>query len=843
MNRQLLSDHPTVGGDNVADHPFLQFNGLANGSWFIFFVIAVASSRLGRVFTHFGLPLITGYMIIGCLCGPYVLNMVTLEQTPDLAYVTQIALSFIAFSAGSELYLPELRSLFRVIALITGFNALFTYVLCSLFIYMLAQTGVIPWMSHFPSGCSFTISLIAGSIMVARSPASAIAVVRELRAKGPVTSTMLGVTVVGDVVVLILFTLSNSFALAQCNGGGFAGGEFLITIITLIFAVGIGYALGGLLIFLLWIPRVPARFTIIPIGFLTFVLCDWFAVYSVEKYGVSINFDALLVCITAGYVVTNQSRNRAAFLHVLGSSASYIFIPFFTKVGVELNLRVFIQMLGFAALVFLMRAFCVFCGSFTGARIAGMDRFKQLTLWCTMLAQAGVSLGLASEVRVKFPEWGPYFQTSIIAVVLINQFVGPIACKWALRKHNEAGKMLEGEDAHGESHGHSSDHAAGSGSVEKPRIKRTVIVGVDSASLAVAQRMLHAGYAVTMLDSDATKLSLTKLLVIDKPDITGKAVVSAGVAGKESESAGDSNNNAAVASEPLVTSDEESKSTTAAAEVSVTIAESSSPSVSSAVSTALVSEARLLSIRIPEITPTDLAAKRTLPVIINGLINWNSTVTVIESALTFCANDEETYAVSSYLLDSHHLTSVCARLYNPAWSAEFTAHGIIPYYSLSVDAHIIMKSLTTRSPVFVSDVLSMPSALSSMIDSELDLSLSFATMSAGDAKEFERKYSAPSVDTMNRLKLATEALLKVKVTTVAHSEREEYMERLLATHNDEHTFDESSEHEDSMILGVLGQAEQNKRNKSKVVATINEAEESVGGLGTGTAGGSVHDQV
>jgi len=164
--------------------------GLLNGSWIKFFVIVVAASRLALVFPRIGMPLITGYMVIGCLCGPYVLGLVSKPQIPDLSYVTQTALAFIAFSAGSELYLPELRSLFRTIILITGLNALFSYIFCTLFIYLIAMLGLVPWMEPYLGGCAFSISLVAGSIMVARSPASAIAVVRELRAKGPVTSIM-----------------------------------------------------------------------------------------------------------------------------------------------------------------------------------------------------------------------------------------------------------------------------------------------------------------------------------------------------------------------------------------------------------------------------------------------------------------------------------------------------------------------------------------------------------------------------------------------------------------------------------------------------------------------------
>jgi Kef-type K+ transport system membrane component KefB len=252
-------------------------------------VIVVAASRLALVFPKLpfgGLPLITGYMIVGCLCGPYILGLVSKPQIPDLSYVTQTALAFIAFSAGSELYLPELRSLLRTILAITGANALFSYIFCTLFIYAIAAGGVVPWMTPYMGSCAFSMSMVAGSIMVARSPASAIAVVRELRAKGPATSIMLGVTVVGDVVVLILFTISTSFALAMCSGGGLDGGALVITLLTLVVAVGVGYGLGFVLIFLLWVPRVPARLTILPLGFLIFCLCDWLVIWTEEHWSV-----------------------------------------------------------------------------------------------------------------------------------------------------------------------------------------------------------------------------------------------------------------------------------------------------------------------------------------------------------------------------------------------------------------------------------------------------------------------------------------------------------------------------------------------------------------------------
>ena len=323
---------PPPSPSESESHPFVEFEGFVTGSWFVFFVVAVASSKLGRYARYIGLPLITGYIIIGVLCGPFVLDMVHTYQIKDLSYVTQMALAFIAFSAGSELYLPELRSLFKPIAALTLTTSVTNFAICSLIIWgMSGSSGLMGWMSPYESRCRLMISFIFGSIMVARSPASAIAVVRELNAHGPLTSCMLGVTVVGDVVVLILFAISSSLALAVCDGD-FEGLQFLATLLCLVAAIVIGYGIGYLFILLLWIPRAPwAKYLIMPFGLLIFMVCDWFNLYSSSNYNVAINFDALLICITAGYIVTNRSENRITFMTMLGKFSPYVFIPFFSR--------------------------------------------------------------------------------------------------------------------------------------------------------------------------------------------------------------------------------------------------------------------------------------------------------------------------------------------------------------------------------------------------------------------------------------------------------------------------------------------------------------------------------
>jgi Kef-type K+ transport system membrane component KefB len=746
-------------------------------------------------------------MVIGCLCGPYVLNMVTTEELPRLSYVTQVALSFIAFSAGGELYLPELRSLLKIILTITGLNALFSYVLMTLFIYLLAVTNVVSWMHvYVPGGCAFTISLIAGSIMVARSPASAIAVVRELKAKGPVTSTMLGVTVVGDVVVLVLFTLSSSIALAVCSGAGFEGGAFIVTLITLVAAVGIGYLLGFFMIFLLWLPRNGGKYTIIPLGFITFVLCDWFAIYSIKNWGVSINFDALLVCITAGYVVTNQSRNRIAFLKLLGSSATYIFIPFFTKVGVELNLPIFYKSLGFAVLVFLARAACIFLGSFTGARITGMDFSKQKTLWMTMLAQAGVSLGLASEVRVKFPEWGGNFQTSIIAVVLINQFVGPVACKWALRYHGEAGKMVEGEE---------DEHEHGAEGVKK--VKRAVIVGVDALSIATAQRLLNDSWAVTLLDKNKKNLdSLVKKLVVEKPDLEVKSP-------KNSSKTNESHEEKLIP-EGNINSEEYSQvSSTETENLAPHSSLQLSPSTNNDNTNASgrVIEPRLIAKHIP----TDTG--RSLSEVISSLLPGESSASTVEGCIVQLDNDEESYTVALHLLEVRHIHNVIQRVFNPSWGQTLSNHGIMPFYPVSFASQTLQRAVMCKNaknlfPVSDSGKAnSLPETFQSFLHPEDDFAFNLLTLPAEERKDYADLHAAPSTEIqLAKLAdlakvLAGQAVTRgVEFGTVAESQKGRYMHELLQSHNVEHIHDETeTEAESAMMLGPSGQRNADAKKK------------------------------
>jgi Kef-type K+ transport system membrane component KefB len=457
------------------------------GMWITFGIVSIAAKSLGLLAPRVGLPLITGYLVVGAIAGPFVLGLIHKPDLQPLSLVTQFALAFISFSAGAELYLPELRSLFKRILYSTTMITVVTFTLSTALITALGSggAGIVPFLEELPLGCRASVASIAASIMVARSPASAIAVVKELRAKGLFTSSILGITVLGDVFVLLLFTITTTLAESECKGEGLSGISLGITLAVIVVSVLVGWVVGHFLLLLMAVKRFPARFLILPLGLLIFVACHWFTDFSYANFGYVINLEPLLICITGGFVCSNRSNHRHRFLSVLQQSGPYVFLPFFTLTGASLDLRVMVQSFGFAAIIAALRAFCIFVGSSVGGRMAGVVPYtapSNMMMWMCLLTQAGVSLGLASEVGMSFPEWGRSFQTAIIAIVLINQLIGPVLFKIAVRKMGEAGKAT-GADAHDE---------------DAP-VRNALVVGYTPEALAVAVRLLKERWAVTLV--------------------------------------------------------------------------------------------------------------------------------------------------------------------------------------------------------------------------------------------------------------------------------------------------------------------------------------------------------
>ena len=245
-----------------------------------FGVIGLSSRQIGQLFTRFRLPMITGYLFAGIIAGPFVLDFISEETVQSLHFLEQISLAVIAFAAGSELYIHELRSQLRSIAWVTVGLSLFTHVIASLALFLMSS--FIPFMRELPAASRLAAAILVGPIMIARSPSSAIAIVNELRARGPFTRTVLGVTVVMDLVVIVIFAIDSSLADTLISNTGPSVLLLFLLLGEILLALLAGFLLGRVLTRLLML-RLALRWKaglIVLAGYGVFVFSDLLRDYS-----------------------------------------------------------------------------------------------------------------------------------------------------------------------------------------------------------------------------------------------------------------------------------------------------------------------------------------------------------------------------------------------------------------------------------------------------------------------------------------------------------------------------------------------------------------------------------
>ena len=394
-------------------------------SLLIFGVVVVAADQIGKICSIGHLPLITGFLLVGILVGPYVLKVVENDHLEDLDFINKLALAIIAMAAGNELVLKEFRSRFRSIAWITIGQAVTTLSLGITATYLL--TGYFPFIQELSaetrSATRLAIAVLVGVIMVARSPSSAIAIINELRAKGPFTQSVLGVTVIMDVAVIVLFAIGAEFAHAVGDQLNFNLSFLGKLILEIALSIGGGCLLGMLVarIVALSLPRPLKSISLLMIGLSVFLASD--ALHLVEP---------LLLCMIGGLFVSNTSPNRVEFTRILKQIGPPVYLAFFTLTGISIQLEVLAESWHLALILFAVRLVGIFLGTYAGGWFAGDSRLHRSIGWMSFVTQAGIGIGLARGIASEFPEWGSQVATLLIAVIVFNQIIGPPLMKWSI---------------------------------------------------------------------------------------------------------------------------------------------------------------------------------------------------------------------------------------------------------------------------------------------------------------------------------------------------------------------------------------------------------------------------
>ncbi|MEL7654303.1 MAG: cation:proton antiporter [Bacillota bacterium] len=368
----------------------------------------------GRVVKLIKLPNVTGYLIAGLLFGPYCLKALPLDFIKGAELISNLALAFIAFSIGSEFkvsYLKKVGVMPVVIAVFEGLMA------------MALVTGILTAL-----GFDIEIALLLGAIASATAPAATIMVVKQYKAKGPVTQTLLSVVALDDAVALIAF----GFAVAVVNSLQHPGEvsvamSILLPFIEIIGSLFLGFLLGYLFKIPLHFWKKSSNRLIITAAF----------IFLGSALATLLDLSPLLLCMCMGAMVVNTNDSAESLFKLTEGVTPPIYLMFFVISGAELDISILPQIGLIGVIYVLSRVLGKVAGASIGAVIMKAPETVKKYIGFTLVPQAGVAIGLALIAASALPEFGQTIRAVVLCATLIYELTGPVITKITLKKAGE----------------------------------------------------------------------------------------------------------------------------------------------------------------------------------------------------------------------------------------------------------------------------------------------------------------------------------------------------------------------------------------------------------------------
>lgn len=402
--------------------------------------IALAAALfMTRLTKPLGLPSVTAYLIAGILVGPYCLGRLGVaglgftdaENVQSFEMVSDIALGFIAFAIGNEFRLSQLKKIGGQATFIGIFQA----IIATLFVDA-ALIGL-----HFALGDKLPLSMAVtlGAVAAATAPAATLMVVRQYKAKGPLTDLLLPIVAIDDAVGLVVFSVSFGIAKSLESGTTDIKAIILEPLCEIAASLILGTVMGVLFtVSERFFNSNSKRLTLS----ITFVLITVaLSMLEFEVGGIKIGFSALLVCMMLGTMFCNLCDFSAEIMDKTDKWTVPLFALFFTLSGAELELNVFKDwaIVGVGVVYIISRSAGKYFGAMGSCKIVKCPEKTTKYLGITLLPQAGVALGM-SVTAMELGEVGRLIRNIILFSVLVYEIVGPMLTKIALTK---AGDITE----------------------------------------------------------------------------------------------------------------------------------------------------------------------------------------------------------------------------------------------------------------------------------------------------------------------------------------------------------------------------------------------------------------
>lgn len=385
--------------------------------------LVVTGAMAGRVASFLRLPRLTGYLIAGILAGPQSFEVLSKTDVKALSLVNALALALIALQAGAELTLPTLQRTWKSVLISSGVQSVVVIIPIALLFFLLRDH--MPFLVGTETSAVAAVAVVWGVVSLSRSPAVTLAILGETRAKGPVAEHALGVVVVLDVLVLPLFAVAMALARGQIAGEAFEPGALVHLGYELFASVCAGATFGLLIALLLRLISRERALLIVVLG------------YGVTALSVYLRYDTLLVFVVAGFVVMNLTRFGHGLVETSQRVSAGVMIVFFATAGAKLDLQALRELWPVAVAFFVARVLVTWVSCQIGHRLAGDPPVVRKLGFTSLISQAGVTIGLATIVADSLPGIGKALATLAIAVVGINELVGPVVFTLGLKRAGE----------------------------------------------------------------------------------------------------------------------------------------------------------------------------------------------------------------------------------------------------------------------------------------------------------------------------------------------------------------------------------------------------------------------
>ena len=373
-------------------------------------VMLLSAFLLSRLTKRLKLPNVTAYIVAGILIGPCGLKWIDAEMVESMGFVTDVALSFIAFGVGRYFKWETLKKSGARVLIVTALESLTAAA---------AISAVMLLVFHLP----LSFALLLGAVGAATAPASTLMTIRQYKAKGHFVDTILQVVALDDAVALLAFSVCATVSQIAGSAGRADAASILLPIACNIAAVALG---AGMAFLLKWGERrVTSRYNrLLMVVILLLTLSGLCA---------AVDISPLLACMALGMVHANISRKGEALFKAVERFTPPVLTFFFVVSGMRLNVPALKTAGVIGVSYFFVRILGKYAGATTGALLTGEDKSVRRYLGLALTPQAGVSIGLAAlGERMLPPEMGSLLNTIVLSSAVLYEIAGPGLAKLAL---------------------------------------------------------------------------------------------------------------------------------------------------------------------------------------------------------------------------------------------------------------------------------------------------------------------------------------------------------------------------------------------------------------------------